>query len=102
MKEKNVFIIPVADSPGIYHGRGWWNTLQGIILTAKASHRKPAKCSTQGNRAFLLKCILQWILRHLVVSNGNNLSQFYKINKKEVTFIFNVVTILWHLFDKLL
>lgn len=76
MKEKSVFVISVSDSAGIYHGDGWWNTLQGIIVPTKASHREPATCSVQGDRAFLLNCILWWILGRLVVSNGNNLSQF--------------------------
>lgn len=41
MKEKSVFIISVADSAGIYCGGGWWNTLRGIIVPTKASHRDP-------------------------------------------------------------
>lgn len=95
MKERRCFYNTHAYSPGIYH-RGCFNTEQGIIVPQKPA---TGNCYTRhaGSRTFLLKCILQCILGHLVVSNGNNLIQL-----KKKMFIFNVVTILWHLFDKLL
>lgn len=65
-----------------------WQTLLVFIVVeaggtpcgALSSPQKPATgiryMQHTGYRALLLNCVLWWILGHLVVSNGNNLSQF--------------------------
>lgn len=72
--EKSVFIIPIIPRQIL---------LAFIMVNPPLGHCPPHKkttteFSTQGNRAFLFKCILWWIVEHLVVSNSNNLSQLKK------------------------
>lgn len=72
-------------------------TLSRALLCHKSQPQGTAIHSTQVAGLFCWNAFFSVFLGHLVVSNGNNLIQL-----KKKKFIFNVVTILWHLFDKLL
>lgn len=80
---KSVFITPIIPR----------QTLLAFVMVEHPlghypSHKNQVQgaCWAQhtGKEGFLFKCILCWVLEHLIVSNSNNLSQLKKINKKKL------------------